>query len=208
MKMRRKGFLAALLGLAAAPVLGKVKTDDSPRWPPLCPKCVWLGQFGPKDLWFCDKPHTLEPKGSGSLGMHWKPDRDCPVAYHWVGADCGIVPGINPPIAEAYRRAVARGLMPKVEPPPKFPRFFIPADVQVDTPFMLAECRGPKEVFNLGHRPPTQMPFGTADCERRVADGRWREITVEQALALLYPTYKRSMRLRIHPDHVGFLNRK
>jgi len=113
MKMRRKGFLAALLGLAAAPVLGKVK------------------------------------------------------------------------------------------PKPKFPRYFMPTEWPAKTRLLVAECRGPKEVFNIAWKPPLPMArplepkriggrlvyddadFRLADCEQKVREGEWREITAAEAEALL-----------------------
>jgi len=79
MKMRRKGFLAAMLGLAAAPVLGKMK-EPKPKFPRYfqrpraeCSSCFLFVVHG-----LCDV-EGFWPNGQSARPMHIATGSGCPM---------------------------------------------------------------------------------------------------------------------------------
>jgi len=111
--MKRKGFLAGLLGLAAAPVLAKVKAkpkaDDGPRWKSYNRGGTFLGRYhhplhrpgdylpGDYDLWFYNTPCD---RVEARWGKHPSDNVGCSI----FNARCHFAAD---PLYIAYRRAEA-----------------------------------------------------------------------------------------------------
>lgn len=71
-----------------------------PRYPNDCPKCVWLGEFGRSDLYYCPQ----------SAGLSTVIARFGPGPAYVSGL---TLVDILPELGEARKRAITRGLLPR-----------------------------------------------------------------------------------------------
>ena len=122
--MKRRDFWKPVVAGALAPgallaaAKAEAKPDDSPRWPPPSPQCVWLGRWqGPcavYDLWAClGRYYTIRVPGL-RLYAHYGPNalytgwmifpRDVARFEKFIACE-------YPQLGEAFRRAKAKGMM-------------------------------------------------------------------------------------------------